>query len=30
MRDDWLRKLMSEFDKIVSSHRVFRELYAVI
>lgn len=30
MRDDWLRSLMSAFDKIVSNHRVFRELYAVI
>jgi len=30
MRDDWLRNLMEAFDKIVSEHAVFREIYAVI
>ena len=30
MRDDWLRNLMEAFDKIVSEHAVFRDIYAVI
>jgi hypothetical protein len=30
MREDWLRDLMSAFDKIVSEHAVFRQIYALI
>jgi Transposase DDE domain len=30
MRDDWLRNLMDAFDRIVSEHAVFREIYALI
>jgi len=30
MRDDWFDKLMTAFDRIVSEHRVFREIFAVI
>ena len=30
MRDDWFRDLMEAFDKLVSEHAVFRQIYAVI
>jgi hypothetical protein len=30
MRDDWLEKLLTAFDRIVADHRVFREIYAII
>ena len=30
MRDDWLRDLMAAFDKLVSEHAVFRQIYALI
>ena len=30
MRDDWLKNLMDAFDRIVSEHAVFREIYAFI
>lgn len=30
MRDDWLDKLMTAFNRIVEDHRVFREIFAVI
>ena len=30
MRDDWLEKLMTAFNRILADHRVFREIFAVI
>jgi hypothetical protein len=30
MRDDWLKNLMEAFDRIVSEHAVFRDIYALI
>jgi hypothetical protein len=30
MRDDWLRKLMNAFDRIVREHAVFREAFGVL
>lgn len=30
MRDDWLEKLMTVFNRILADHRVFREIFAVI
>jgi hypothetical protein len=30
MRDDWLKNLMEAFDKLVSEHAVFRQIYALI
>lgn len=30
MRDDWFKNLMEAFDRIVSEHAVFREIYALI
>lgn len=30
MRDDWFKTLMEAFDKIVSEHAVFRQIYALI
>lgn len=30
MRDDWFQNLMEAFDRIVSEHAIFREIYALI
>jgi len=30
MRDDWLRDLMTAFERIVAEHAVFRDVYAII
>ena len=30
MRDDWLKNLMEAFDRFVSEHSVFREIYAFL
>lgn len=30
MRDDWLEKLTTAFDRIVAEHRAFREIFAAI
>jgi hypothetical protein len=30
IRDDWLEKLMTAFNRILADHRVFREIFAVI
>lgn len=30
MREDWFEKLMTEFDRIVAGHRVFREIFGAI
>ncbi len=30
MRDDWLRTLMTAFDKIVREHAVFRETFGIL
>jgi hypothetical protein len=30
MRDDWLRKLMNAFARIVREHAVFREAFGVL
>jgi Transposase DDE domain len=30
MRDDWLRKLMSAFDKVVREHAIFREAFGIL
>ena len=30
LRDDWFEKLVPAFDRIVASHRVYREIFGVI
>jgi hypothetical protein len=30
MREDWLRPLMTAFDRIVREHAVFREVFGVL